>query len=369
MAAQPPPVPECTTTTSTTTSVTESSSSSSDEDGDPCAWHELTLPASDCINLRLTLESGQCFQWEECEQEGGDLCYSGVVDNAVVILGVAGGAADNGAMDSRQLKFKVVAPTTPSVEFVAAIAQKLREYLRLDTAMGEMLQSWCRGTTLLHSMMRTAAPCFSGLRLLCQDPVECLFSFICSQNNNISRITSMLTRLRAEYGTKIADYSNKSYFTFPTLGSLLTASEEHLREMGFGYRARYIPQAAQQVQDRGGLPWLLGLKSLPTDIVRSELTQLTGVGPKVADCVSLFSMSKLDLVPVDTHVWQIARQCLPSLPQKPTLRDHSTVHKLFRDAFGCYAGWAHSVLFASELPKFQSLKNGRVTTVLKSTAM
>ena len=82
---------------------------------------------------------------------------------------------------------------------------------------------------------------FEGIRMIRQDPVECLFSFICSSNNNISRITSMIDNLTSHYGDKILVEDGRTHYTFPTVKSLCAEGvEEKLRSLGFGYRAKYI---------------------------------------------------------------------------------------------------------------------------------
>mmetsp|Transcript_38615 Transcript_38615/g.49952 ORF Transcript_38615/g.49952 Transcript_38615/m.49952 type:complete len:145 (-) Transcript_38615:45-479(-) len=92
--------------------------------------------------------------------------------------------------------------------------------------------------------------------------------------------------------------------------------------------------------------------------VQSELQTFVGVGHKVADCVALFSLDRQDIIPVDTHVWQIAcRDLDPELIHQKSLTPavYHRVGELFRNKFGVYAGWAHSLLFAAELPNFSKL--------------
>lgn len=86
-----------------------------------------------------------------------------------------------------------------------------------------------------------------GLRLMRQPPLECLVSFLCSQNNNIPRIMLMISRLCAQYGTKLGTVDGEVYHAFPTLEQLRAADEGKLRELGFGYRAKYLPRAIEQV--------------------------------------------------------------------------------------------------------------------------
>ncbi|KAM9506223.1 N-glycosylase/DNA lyase isoform 2-T6 [Salvelinus alpinus] len=137
--------------------------------------------------------------------------------------------------------------------------------------------------------------------------------------------------------------------------------EACLRDLGFGYRARFLQQSARQILDsHGGPHWLQGLRSVPYLQARDALRTLPGVGPKVADCVCLMSLEKACVVPVDTHVWQIAKRdysCAVGNGQKSlTDKVHRQIGDFFKQLWGPYAGWAHSVLFCSDLKKFQKLK-------------
>ena len=111
------------------------------------------------------------------------------------------------------------------------------------------------------------------------------------------------------------------------------------------------------------------MRDQPRDTVLKELTALPGVGLKVAECVALFSLDKLDVVPVDTHVWKIARRCMPTLEDRKTVTPlvHKEVGDFFRARFGPLAGWAHSILFAAELKEFQNVKEKGVLASKKTS--
>lgn len=237
-----------------------------------------------------------------------------------------------------------------------------------------------------------------GHRLVRQDPVECLFAFICSSNNNIQRIQQMVDKLRATYGTLLytspldaapGDESTKptkaaelSYYSFPTTETLAEKCEETtLRALGFGYRAPFICKSSQQLIALGGAEYLHKIRDDATDSkdeesssYQEQLMVFTGVGRKVADCVGLFSLEKLDAIPVDTHVWQIVcREFDPSLADKKSITPsvYRAVGDHFRKRFAPYAGWAHSVLFTGDLTAFQShlptAMQKKTATVTKKT--
>jgi hypothetical protein len=102
----------------------------------------------------------------------------------------------------------------------------------------------------LNKSFRETSPSLPGLRLLRQEPVECLFSFICSQNNNIPRIKQLIEKLCKKYGDLLFQYNNIDYYSFPSLISLQKATETELNELGFGYRSKYIVKSVSQVYSK-----------------------------------------------------------------------------------------------------------------------
>ncbi|XP_030064033.1 N-glycosylase/DNA lyase isoform X4 [Microcaecilia unicolor] len=197
-----------------------------------------------------------------------------------------------------------------------------------------------------------------GVRILRQDPTECLFSFICTSNNHISRITGMIQRLCQAFGQRLCQLDSVEYYTFPSVQALaVDDAEDRLRDLGFGYRARFVNQSARAIVKEHGSDWLETLRSSTYEEAKAALCALPGVGAKVADCVCLMALDKPGAVPVDTHVWQIAkRDYLPHLGsgnKSLTERVYKEIGDFFRTLWGPYAGWAHSVLFCADLKKTQ----------------
>jgi N-glycosylase/DNA lyase len=209
-----------------------------------------------------------------------------------------------------------------------------------------------------------------------QDAWEALIGFICSSNNNISRISGMVHNLCLHYGPYVAHIDDVPYHDFPTPDSLSGPEvEAHLAKLGFGYRAKYIAKTARMVQEKG-LKWLddlsnpecpqFGTPDKPAGELleggregyrkaHEELLALHGVGPKVADCVCLFGLGWSESVPVDTHVWQIAQKDYKFGKGKHsslTAATYIAIGNLFRRLWGKEAGWAHSVLFTADLKAF-----------------
>ena len=290
-------------------------------------------------------------------------------------------------------------------EALVVLHRAMRDYFQLDTSptLSELYHEWSNACPRLASI----APCLPGVRIINQDPWECLLSFICSSNNNIPRITKMLASIRQHYGQPLlkipsagggTDEDYYQFYSFPTLQELATqATEQDLRsKCRMGYRAKYIMDTVeillqQQEQqndndnddddddtgcgngDSGssggsisryeyGERYLRDILSNMEDPVevQTKLCELKGVGRKVADCVALFSLHQRDAIPIDTHVWNIAKRdydprgilgTLKSL----TPKNYKLVADIFRTKFHTYPGWAHSLLFVAELPSYRSV--------------
>lgn len=120
----------------------------------------------------------------------------------------------------------------------------------------------------------------------------------------------MVANLCTHYGKLIGKLNEVAYYTFPCIESLTNKTvEARLRELKFGYRAKFIYNAAVYLstQNDGGEKWLYSMRDRSYEEVHAELVKIPGVGKKVADCVCLMSLDKLDAIPVDTHVFQMAR--------------------------------------------------------------
>ncbi|RXN12613.1 N-glycosylase DNA lyase [Labeo rohita] len=171
----------------------------------------------------------------------------------------------------------------------------------------------------------------------------------------------MVDRLCQTLGTLLCKLDDVAYHDFPPLQALTDPSVEmRLRDLGFGYRARFLQQSSQTIVNSHGPDWLQSLRSAPYLQARDALRSLPGVGLKVADCVCLMSLDKFEALPVDTHVWQIAKRdySFAAGNSQKTLTDrvYKEIGDFFRKLWGPYAGWAHSILFCADLKRFQKLK-------------
>lgn len=169
---------------------------------------------------------------------------------------------------------------------------------------------------------------------------EMLFTFLCTANNHLPRIAGMVERMAGLGGPG-----------FPGLERLAAVSEAEWRDMGFGYRGRTLPLVVREVVARGGETWLDSLRTMPYSEVATALESLPGVGPKLADCISLYAFDKTAAAPVDTHLWQAycqvyRRDWLGTALTDSRKRD---VGEALRDRFGDLAGFAQQFLFVDHL--------------------
>lgn len=165
-----------------------------------------------------------------------------------------------------------------------------------------------------------------GIRILKQDIFETLISFIISANNNIKRIMLILNNLRRELGENNA---------FPKFNKLLSCSEEFFKSMGAGYRANYLYEVLRQISPAQ----LEEMKALPTQELQNTLISLSGIGPKVADCIMLFGFHRGDVFPVDTWIHQMYNEYYSPLENRQTIR------KNLVNQFGDLSGYAQQYLF------------------------
>ncbi len=279
---------------------------------------EYTFAASsEDLDLDLCLFSGQVFRWQEPEPN----VWAGV--------------------DGPNWYRIIRAEDIYSVESNAG-PELLRAFLRLDLDMKRARAEILKLGPELEPMMHA----WSGLRMMQPSSVhETLFCFLCTANNHLSRIGGMVRKL-ASYGEPLCEVSGQMLTLFPTVERIAAMSEQGLREDGFGYRGKSIPIVARQIMEKGE-GWLESLRNAPYEEAHRELTGLYSVGPKLADCVALYGLGKLEAAPIDTHLWQaICRLYKPGWQDK-SLTDarYREGSALMRKRFGDLAGLAHLFLY------------------------
>ncbi|MGL4914414.1 MAG: DNA-3-methyladenine glycosylase family protein [Romboutsia sp.] len=257
-------------------------------------------------------ECGQCFRWHKQEDES----YTGVAKGKVINVA----KVDN----------KVYLNNTNLDDFNAI----WYNYFDLGTNYTEIKNTLKN----MDEYLDKACDFGEGIRILKQDGWEMLISFIISSNNRIPMIQKAIENLSRKFGSYIGEYEGKEYYAFPTPEELNKVSQEDIRACQTGFRDKYIKSTTESVIENN--EDILGYTNLSTDECIKELIKFNGVGPKVADCIALFGMTKIDTFPVDVWVKRVMQEFYVeeemSLPK---------IRKYAIDKFGDLAGYAQQYLF------------------------
>lgn len=227
-----------------------------------------------------TFMCGQCFRWDE--SDGG---FIGIAHGRAVLVK----QTENGDVEIYN---------TTKKDFDGIWC----DYFDFNTDYGAI-----KNTLSSDDSLKKAIKFGGGIRILNQEPFECLISFIISTQNSIPRIKKIIAKMSELFGEKI-EFNGKTYYAFPTCEALAQLNESDLAPLKVGYRAEYILDASKKVKNGE-----VDLNSLfDTDIqgARKELLKIKGVGPKVADCVLLFSLKKHGAFPIDVWIGRIMRVAL-----------------------------------------------------------
>ena len=231
----------------------------------------------DNFSLKQICQSGQCFRMRET----GENTYALVAGD----------------------RYLEVTQEGPIVNFHCSDAELIClwiPYFDLDSDYSRYINA----VNPRDKYLSQAAEKGSGIRILRQDLWEMIITFLISQQNNISRIRRCIETLCVHYGEKKTAENGTEYYAFPTVTALAGASEEELRNLGLGYRARYIAETARTIEQGViSLDKIRGMSYYRQ--AKKELMRLCGVGEKVADCICLFSLHHMDAFPVDTHIHQV----------------------------------------------------------------
>lgn len=186
-------------------------------------------------------------------------------------------------------------------------------------------------------IVKNSAKAAKGVRILRQDPEETLFSFIVSQNNMIPRIKSIIERTCVALGEK-KTFMGEEYYSFPKAERLAEKDTDFYKELGYGYRADYISEVSKVIVNGKFDPLSVG--ELSTVELKKTLLTLKGVGPKVADCVTLFGYHRTDSFPVDTWIEKIYREDF-----KGEIKDRKKIAEYFLGLFGDDSGIIQQYIF------------------------
>jgi N-glycosylase/DNA lyase len=270
-----------------------------------------TFPVRD-YELGTTLTSGQAFRWQRQDES-----WIGVVHGRWIRL--------------QQTETSITAETAEPICDWSWLAR----YLQLDLDLGAVLRSFP-----VDAPMSSAMAACRGLRLLRQDPWECLASFILSSTKQILQIQQIIALLCQRYGSAVpVPQRYPPAFTFPGPERLTRASEAELRACKMGFRAPFLLAAARKIAD--GKLDLNALHELPIEAARAELLSLAGVGRKISDCVLLFAYGRQEAFPVDVWIMKALRELY--FPRRKV--NLQKLQKFAGTYFGPNAGYAQQYLF------------------------
>jgi N-glycosylase/DNA lyase len=264
-----------------------------------------------------SINSGQVFLWEEI----GSIWY-GIYGNHVLRLS----QAEDG----------------PELSSFPELEKSEQRVFRLDDDLSSIFAEITRDPLVRRLVSR-----YPGLRLLRQQPEQCIFSFVCANNTNISMIRRMLRNLTRKFG-KAIKVDGIDFFTFPAAQDLDSASIDELRSCGVGYRAKAIKAVARSIVNAD-----LDLDMLKRSSyfkAKEELLRIYGIGDKIADCVLLFSLDKLEAFPLDIWISRAVAKYYswaydPRFSDKLTHSQYQVVSEGMRNYFGRYAGYAQQYLY------------------------
>ena len=292
------------------------------------------------FNLYHTLDCGQVFRWENMKNG-----WYGVVRETVIKV--------------MQIRDELVFQTFPDDKGISFI----RRYFRLDDDLPQITSKIDK-----DAIIHRAIDKLYGLRIIRQEPWECIVSYICATFSNISRIKGMIRNLSRKFGKEII-YNGLTFYAFPQIEVLAKATLRELSDCGLGFRSKYVQYAARAIKDY--IPDFESLKRLTYQKSKRLLLSLPGIGPKVADCILLFSINKLGAFPVDIWIKRIlCKYYSKRFPDYEfvkkkgiTLKRYEQLSAFGRSYFGEYAGYAQEYLFyyyrlnrsSGHWPSFSSL--------------
>ena len=227
---------------------------------------------------------------------------------------------------------------------IKSIQNSKTDFFRKNDNMQEIIKSISKDKTVKEAIKQ-----YEGLRIFKQDPFQCMISFIISSNSNIQKIKNSLEKITKKFGVKV-EIQNKEFFLFPKPEKLAKASIEEIKKCGVGYRAPFIKQAAEMVFSKK-IDFKY-LEKLDYKEAKKNICLIPGVGNKVADCILLFSLNKLEAFPLDTWMIKISEKYYSNefkIETKTiTQKQYEILHEKIVTYFGPYCGYAQQFLFKME---------------------
>ena len=263
------------------------------------------------FSLKHTFECGQCFRW----RPNPDGSYTGIAGEGIFNVRMSGESD------------LIVETNLPDFK------ESFEEYIDNHNDYSAIKKILSKN----DKTMKKAVDYGYGMRILKQDHWETLASFIISANNNIPRIMKTVENIAGTYGKQI-EFQGKAYSLFPKPEDLADAGDKELKCCGLGFRWKYIKCAAQMIES--GEINLEEIEKQHSASARNELIKIPGVGPKVADCVLLYSYAKADVFPTDVWIKRIVETIYFGKEKKL-----NEIQEFAKNKYGELAGFAQQYLF------------------------
>lgn len=280
------------------------------------------------LNIYSTINSGQYFLWENRQN-----VWYGIYEDTVLKV--------SSILDNNKILYEY--DSFPKIE------NWERRVFRLDDNYDQIIKEISKKDLAMDKITKQ----YRGLRIMRQKPIQCIISFLCSSNNNIPRIRLMLRNLSKVFG-KTIEWKGDIFHTFPNLASISSASQAELLQCGLGYRAAYIQNTARSILNQD--VDIKTIKNANYTESKQEIMKLCGVGEKIADCILLFSLDKLEAFPIDTWIIKLLQEYMnnilvPSpeikINNKLSPNQYKVISKKIREHYGKYSGYAQQFLYYS----------------------
>ena len=261
------------------------------------------------FDLKSTIESGACFRAVK-EDDGS---YTNILHDRVINIKQVTNTliVDSNKMDN--------------------LKEVIEEYFDLNRDYSKINQQLINNDSKMKDIISKC----NGYKILNQDPFEMCISYIISQNNNVKRIEGSINKLSTKYGKKVT-FNNKEYYLFPTYDELKDLKQEDFRDLGVGFRDKYLIDFLEKYKS------LKDINNLLTPDATKELMKVKGIGLKVASCILLFGYKRLDTFPIDTWVKQNIKEIYGIKD------DQKTIEAFARETYKEYSGLAIQYLFHSK---------------------
>lgn len=278
---------------------------------------KMIIQNTDSFEPRDIFECGQCFRWN-VQKDGS---YTGIFGQNVL----------NVKKEKETILIQGICQKD--------IKETVEDYFDLKRDYSKIKETLSK----IDENMETSIKYGQGIRILNQDLWETIISFIISANNNIPRIKGIIERLSKAYGKEIT-FKGEKYYTFPTPEELKNVTVQDYRNLGLGFRDKRLYETTQMILNKE--VDLNKMQNNPNTIeVREELLTLSGIGPKVADCILLFStLKRFEVFPIDVWVRRVMNDLYFKNPDE-TKVTKKQIEQIATKKFGDLAGLAQQYLF------------------------